>query len=235
MTRTPETGTPDDDLRLRSTSPCIDAASNPWLPLDRADAQLRVASRVLELLFGWQRASAADADPGRTPEEHLDATLRVLDLRSVSDFTDYFLIASGSSQRQVQAIAEGIEPGERRRQVQDDPPHRALDPHRELQQPLAQRGDLRVGTGGARGPAPQLLEQHVRRQGQQHAELVGQEPLATRAVQLQPVMQFLQPVLHIAPPAVELVDRLRGVGQVGHHEAGDCSSGPARDAAPPRP
>ena len=35
--------------------------------------------------------------------------LRVLDLRSVCDFTDYFLIASGSSQRQVQAIAAGIE------------------------------------------------------------------------------------------------------------------------------
>jgi ribosome-associated protein len=35
--------------------------------------------------------------------------LRVLDLRSVSDFTDYFVIASGSSQRQVQAIASAIE------------------------------------------------------------------------------------------------------------------------------
>ena len=35
--------------------------------------------------------------------------LRVLELRSVSDFTDYFLIASGASQRQVQAIAEAIE------------------------------------------------------------------------------------------------------------------------------
>ena len=35
--------------------------------------------------------------------------LRVLDLRSVCDFTDYFLIASGSSQRQVQAIADAIE------------------------------------------------------------------------------------------------------------------------------
>jgi ribosome-associated protein len=35
--------------------------------------------------------------------------LRVLDLRSVSDFTDYFVIASGSSQRQVQAIATAIE------------------------------------------------------------------------------------------------------------------------------
>ena len=35
--------------------------------------------------------------------------LRVLELRSVSDFTDYFLIASGASLRQVQAIAEAIE------------------------------------------------------------------------------------------------------------------------------
>jgi ribosome-associated protein len=35
--------------------------------------------------------------------------LRVLDLRSVCDFTDHFVIASGSSQRQVQAIANAIE------------------------------------------------------------------------------------------------------------------------------
>ena len=33
----------------------------------------------------------------------------MLDLRSVCDFTDYFVIASGSSQRQVQAIATAIE------------------------------------------------------------------------------------------------------------------------------
>lgn len=35
--------------------------------------------------------------------------LRVLNLGPVSDFTDYFLICSGSSERQVQAIAEAIE------------------------------------------------------------------------------------------------------------------------------
>jgi ribosome-associated protein len=35
--------------------------------------------------------------------------LRVLDLRSVCDFTDFFVIASGSSQRQVQAISTAIE------------------------------------------------------------------------------------------------------------------------------
>jgi ribosome-associated protein len=35
--------------------------------------------------------------------------LRVLDLHSRCDFTDYFLIASGSNLRQVQAFAAGIE------------------------------------------------------------------------------------------------------------------------------
>lgn len=35
--------------------------------------------------------------------------LRVLNLGPISDFTDYFLICSGASERQVQAIAEAIQ------------------------------------------------------------------------------------------------------------------------------
>ncbi len=35
--------------------------------------------------------------------------VRVLYLGAISDFTDYFVIASGSSERQVQAIADGVE------------------------------------------------------------------------------------------------------------------------------
>jgi len=42
-------------------------------------------------------------------EERKAIDLRVLDLHSISDFTDYFVICSGASQRQVQAIAEAIE------------------------------------------------------------------------------------------------------------------------------
>jgi len=34
--------------------------------------------------------------------------LRVLDVRGLSSFTDYFLIASGSSDRRVQSIAEAV-------------------------------------------------------------------------------------------------------------------------------
>ncbi len=35
--------------------------------------------------------------------------LKVLHLQKVSDFTDYFLICSGTSERQVQAIADGVQ------------------------------------------------------------------------------------------------------------------------------
>jgi ribosome-associated protein len=34
--------------------------------------------------------------------------LRVLDLSEVSDFTDYFMVCTGRSDRQVQAVADGI-------------------------------------------------------------------------------------------------------------------------------
>ena len=34
--------------------------------------------------------------------------LRVLDIGKVSDFTDYFLICSGTNERQVQAIADAV-------------------------------------------------------------------------------------------------------------------------------
>lgn len=61
--------------------------------------------------------------PARVPEE-LDERLRValfaasekkavrltvLDLRGIAGFTDYFVIASGTNQRQVQAITDAIE------------------------------------------------------------------------------------------------------------------------------
>ena len=43
--------------------------------------------------------------------------LKVLHLEKVSDFTDYFLICSGSSERQVQAIADAVQERLRGEQV----------------------------------------------------------------------------------------------------------------------
>ncbi|HEV7519156.1 MAG TPA: ribosome silencing factor [Thermoanaerobaculia bacterium] len=42
-------------------------------------------------------------------EDRKAIDLRVLHLSRISDFTDYFLICSGTSERQVQAIANSIE------------------------------------------------------------------------------------------------------------------------------
>jgi ribosome-associated protein len=42
-------------------------------------------------------------------EDRQAVDLKVLDLADVSDFTDYFLICSGSNDRQVQSIAEAVD------------------------------------------------------------------------------------------------------------------------------
>jgi len=44
----------------------------------------------------------------RAAAEKKASDLTVLDLREIASFTDYFLIASGSNKRQVQAIADAV-------------------------------------------------------------------------------------------------------------------------------
>src|SRR2546425_1029389 len=111
------------------------------------------------------------------------------------------------------------QPREGHGQVQYDSSHRAFDPYGELEQALAQGRDLGLGAGGAGRAPAQLLEQDVRREREQDPDLVGQKARATGPIHLQPVMQFLEPVLDVAALAVELVDGLRVVPEVGHHEA----------------
>jgi hypothetical protein len=52
---------------------------------DRAEAQARVTTRTLELLFGWQRALAHQADPARSPEDQLEAALKVVECEAALD------------------------------------------------------------------------------------------------------------------------------------------------------
>lgn len=44
----------------------------------------------------------------RAADDKKAVDLRVLDLREIASFTDYFIITSGTNVRQVQAIADGI-------------------------------------------------------------------------------------------------------------------------------
>ena len=57
---------------------------------------------LLHLLVSLARASRA-----RRPRWAL--LTKLIYLGAISDFTDYFVLASGSSERQVQAIADGVE------------------------------------------------------------------------------------------------------------------------------
>lgn len=84
-----------------------------------------------------------------------------------------------------------------RRQMQDDTPHRGLYPDTEFHELFAQGADLRPPIGGARGVRAQLLVEDVGGGAQQAAELVGEEAAAAGAVDLEAVMQLLDPILDV--------------------------------------
>src|SRR6516165_7403280 len=126
-------------------------------------------------------------------------------------------------------LLPGGEPAARGGQVHHDAPPRALDPGGELEQPLAQRADLRPGTGRPPRLGLQALEEDVRGEAEEHPELIGQEAMAARPVQCQPLMQLLEAILQVAPPTVDRVDRLRRVGEIGE----PCRAAGRRSDWPP--
>jgi len=73
----------------------------------RPISSLDTASRVREAVAAADDRKAID--------------LKVLHLQKISDFTDYFLICSGGSERQVQAIADAVQ--ERLRELRVRPLH----------------------------------------------------------------------------------------------------------------
>jgi ribosome-associated protein len=83
-------------------------ATNPTPPTPKAPPILvDTVSRVREAVAAAEDRKAVE--------------LRVLHLEKVSDFTDYFLICSGTSERQVQAIADSVQ--ERMREERVRPLH----------------------------------------------------------------------------------------------------------------
>jgi ribosome-associated protein len=73
-------------------------------------------------------------------EDRKAVDLKVLHLEKVSDFTDYFLICSGTSERQVKAIADAVQ--ERLRTDQVRPLH--VEGYNRGQWVLLDYGDLVV-------------------------------------------------------------------------------------------
>jgi ribosome-associated protein len=73
-------------------------------------------------------------------EDRKAVELKVLHLQKVSDFTDYFIICSGTSERQVQAIADAVQ--ERLRSNRVRPMH--VEGYNRGQWVLLDYGDLVV-------------------------------------------------------------------------------------------
>jgi ribosome-associated protein len=73
-------------------------------------------------------------------EDRKALDLKVLQLEKVSDFTDYFLICSGASERQVQAVADAVQ--ERLRRDHARPLH--VEGYNRGQWVLLDYGDLVV-------------------------------------------------------------------------------------------
>jgi hypothetical protein len=81
--------------------------------------------------------------------------------------------------------------------MQHDASGRNDHPGAKFQQPLAERPNLCARAAGAGGSQAQLLHQHVGRDSQQHAELVGPEASATGAVDVQ-LVEFLDALMRFS-------------------------------------
>jgi ribosome silencing factor RsfS/YbeB/iojap len=77
----------------------------------------------------------------RAAESKKAADIKVLDLRAVTSFADYFVICTGANQRQIQAIAEEV--GLRLKQQAHELPNN-VEGYTQAEWVLADYGDLLI-------------------------------------------------------------------------------------------
>ena len=82
-----------DSVKEKSLHPAAAHATHKQVSKEEAPAELD--ERILAALNAAADKKAID--------------LVILDLREIASFTDYFVIASGSNERQVQAIADAVQ------------------------------------------------------------------------------------------------------------------------------
>jgi hypothetical protein len=92
-------------------------------------------------------------------------------------------------------------------------------PAADLDQAQAQRIELQGSDLGDGQTAAQVVQQPVRRGGEQEPEGVRPEPMVAQPVGMQSVLEVFDPVLRLAPVDVPVVQRQRGVGPGRDHKA----------------
>jgi hypothetical protein len=128
-------------------------------------------------------------------------------------------------------VAPRVEVGRRCRQMEDEAAHRHDDVDAEFEQTLPQCGHLGAGARRARGPQPEFLHEHVRRGGEEHAQLIGPEATAAGASDLESVVEFLDPIFNVAACTVDtLVDEPWRLPQIRDHKARVVAGGTAGEA-----
>jgi hypothetical protein len=108
------------------------------------------------------------------------------------------------------------EPGIVQREVKNNSTGGSLNPYSQFHQPLAQCGDLCRSHFRTCSPSPYFLHKNIGGSGHQYTELVGQKLVAARPIDLQAVMQFLDPVFHVSSLSVDLIDVTGCMGKVGN-------------------
>src|SRR5437763_1574123 len=105
-------------------------------------------------------------------------------------------------------------------QVQPDAREQFADAAPDLEQAQPQGVELHERVPPGTEPAPQGIEQPVRRGVQEQAKLVGPEAAVTQAIGYTGALQLSDPEFGFATGHVEIVERLRLIGARGDDKAG---------------
>ena len=101
-------------------------------------------------------------------------------------------------------------PGEVDGKMQNDSANRFFNPDGNLEQSLTERRDLRSCELGASRTAPSFLHEDVGCSRHQNTELIGKEAGTAGPIDLQTMMQFLDPVFCVVlrqnPDRAEMID-----------------------------
>src|SRR6267378_5699518 len=112
-------------------------------------------------------------------------------------------VLAGTGAEGERDMAPRVEIRCRGREMEDDAAHGDNHVDAQFEQPLAQPRHLGARTRGARGPEAEFLHEDVRGGREEHAQLIRPEATAARAADLQPLVQFLDPIFDVATRAVD--------------------------------
>src|SRR2546425_4254609 len=129
-------------------------------------------------------------------------------------------VLAGTGAERERDVTPRVEVRRRGREMQNDAAHGDDHVDAQFEQALAQPRYLGARARGVRGPQAEFLHEDVRGGREEHAQLIGPEATAARASDLEPLMEFLDPIFNVAAGAVDvLVDEARRLPEIRDDKA----------------